>query len=643
MRRLLLLLSLLHLGAASAPGVAPAVGDASGAGRRLRWQSPPPPPPVPAGTYYVNAASCTLTGIAVSSLSVDSSARRDFQWLLADYFKSSERWEVNLTSVAAVSSSSVTIDFTIRSGGTATGDRITRNVTSLVADPSTFLAALKLYASMANVTSVSFTPPTFGARVPSPDSAPVPPYSPPSPAPPRPPFPSPPPGFTYAVPTFSNSSHQAAHINSIAATLASSNMSTSNSSLLVKLVADSLNDPTSMLNANATAAAAVRESLLTALVNATTLNASTSADLELVSTAVVSLVANASQISPGGAVSALKLLSSVAGAGSAVSIVASHAVADSLSSLVTASRAPNSTLPVATLGAVLGVVNTLSGSLLVGAIAGSPPLSVSSAAVKLLVQVDAPGDARLYNTSFTVAGSSSSFQPLPASLLSNLSGSVATTFTALTFDPYATVNDPDSTGITSLVLLSQASGRPFNVSGLTHPIFFTLPPPKLGDVGTTSVQCQFWDTVALRYSTAGCVAQPDPQPPSPDHNIEWASGFNATSDADMLRAWTGSGPLYAGCTRQVLDCSAPSPGVVFPNPASPLEEPAVACGSNASAPMLVFVGSTCQLLNTSNAYNCTWDNYLQAFVGGGCEITGDGVQCACRHVRTGSFCACHAA
>ena len=37
--------------------------------------------------------------------------------------------------------------------------------------------------------------------------------------------------------------------------------------------------------------------------------------------------------------------------------------------------------------------------------------------------------------------------------------------------------------------------------------------------------------------------------------------------------------------------------------------------------MLVFIGSACQLLNTSNAYNCTWDNALQSFVGGGCEIT----------------------
>jgi hypothetical protein len=173
-----------------------------------------------------------------------------------------------------------------------------------------------------------------------------------------------------------------------------------------------------------------------------------------------------------------------------------------------------------------------------------------------------------------------------------------------------------------------------NISGLADPIFFVLPAPKLGDVGTTSVQCQFWDTAALQYSTLGCVAQPDPQPPSPDHDIQWADGFSAQSDADMLNAWAGTGPLYTGCTTQVLDCSQPSPGVVYPNPAAPFDVPAVACADNTSTPMLVFLGSTCQLLNASNSYNCTWDNYQQAFVGGGCEITGDNVQCACRHVRT---------
>jgi hypothetical protein len=102
---------------------------------------------------------------------------------------------------------------------------------------------------------------------------------------------------------------------------------------------------------------------------------------------------------------------------------------------------------------------------------------------------------------------------------------------------------------------------------------------------------------------------------------------------------------------------------VFPNPARPMEVPAVACDTapNAStAPLLVFIGSRCGLLNASNAFGCAWDNVKQArmllyvrvsyvsralmrlppllfarqaFVGAGCAASGEPTQCACRHVR----------
>ena len=635
-QRLLLLLALcaVHRGTASAPAAASGGGDA----RKLLWLSPPPPPPVPLGTYWQNSATCTLSGIAASSMTSTSTAYSNLRLAMVVYFDVSQAWEVQLTGVTAAGSGSA-VAFTIRSGGSTTGKRILGNLTALVASPGPFLAAVKTYEGLTGVTGVAFTTPTLQALVPSPDSAAVPPYSPPSPLPPPPPNPGAPPGFTYVLPTFTNSSQQAAHVTDVAAMLTSSNLSTSGAALLARTVASSLNSPSSLLSSNATAAAAVRETLLTALVNSSAVNASSSDELDQVSNAVVSLVANASQISAGGAVAALSLLSNIASAGTAVSNQAGQAVANSLSSLVSASRTPNSTLPAtSTFGAVLGVVNSLSGSLLVGIQPGAPPQSVSSDHVKLTIQVDAPGDDRLYTASFTAPGSVSTFQPLPSSLLNNaaddLSAGVATTFTALSFDPYAAADDPDTTGVTSLVLSSQASGNPVNISGLSDPIFFALPAPKLGDVGTTSVQCQFWDTVALQYSTLGCVAQPDPQPPSPDHDIQWADGFSASSDADMLNAWSGTGPLYTGCTTQVLDCTQASPGVVFPNPAAPFEVPAVSCADNTTTPMLVFIGSTCQLINTSNSYNCTWDNYQQAFVGGGCEITGDSVQCACRHVRT---------
>jgi hypothetical protein len=103
----------------------------------------------------------------------------------------------------------------------------------------------------------------------------------------------------------------------------------------------------------------------------------------------------------------------------------------------------------------------------------------------------------------------------------------------------------------------------------------------------------------------------------------------------MARAWSGTGPLFANCTSKVLDCSLPQPGVVRPNPARPFEVPAVACdpSGNSTGPMLVFVGSACQLIRANNSFNCTWDNTLQAFAGDGCVGSGAPVQCACRHVR----------
>ena len=352
------------------------------------------------------------------------------------YFGVSQSWEVALTSVAAASSSSTTIGFAIRSGGVTTGSRITGNITTLVSNASPFLAAAKQYAGLTGVTKVVFTAPAFQSLVSTAESG-TPPYPQPPPPTASPPFPSAPPGVDFVLPTFTDSSEQAAHASGVASLLSSSNLSVSGAAYLANAMANSLNSPSSLLNNNATAAAAVRETLLSVLANGTTLNASTPDELDQVSRSVVSLVANASQISAGGATAALTLLTSVASAGSSVSNLTGHAVAASLSSLVAASRTPDSTLPVATFGAVLDVVNTLSSSLLVGVNPGDPSQTIVSDHINLLVQVDAPGDDRLFTSSFTAPNSVSSFQPLPATLLSNsaddLSGGVATTFKTLTF------------------------------------------------------------------------------------------------------------------------------------------------------------------------------------------------------------------
>jgi hypothetical protein len=48
--------------------------------------------------------------------------------------------------------------------------------------------------------------------------------------------------------------------------------------------------------------------------------------------------------------------------------------------------------------------------------------------------------------------------------------------------------------------------------------------------------------------------------------------------------------------------------------------------------MLVFTGSTCQLIVPNNAASCYWQNTKQAFAGPGCMPSGQPKQCACRHL-----------
>jgi hypothetical protein len=126
------------------------------------------------------------------------------------------------------------------------------------------------------------------------------------------------------------------------------------------------------------------------------------------------------------------------------------------------------------------------------------------------VQVDAPGNSsRLYSANLTAPGSASSFAPLPATMFDNVdadvSGGVSTRFASFTFDPYATTPDPNTTGVTRLAFTT-ANGSAIEISELTTPVQFTLPAPSVA-VGFKS-QCRFWDTVALNYSTVGCVGIP---------------------------------------------------------------------------------------------------------------------------------------
>jgi hypothetical protein len=413
---------------------------------------------------------------------------------------------------------------------------------------------------------------------------------------------------------------------------------------MVSAAAASLNSPNSALNANASAAAEVRAELLTAI-SGSAASASTPAALESVADAVQSLVSNASQINAAGAGAALDLLLAVSSAGTTRGVTVSngtgYAVATSLSSIVSAALAPNSAINASVLAQVFDVVNSLAGSQLSSLAAGAPPLEISSPAIQMRVQVDAPGaGSRLFSQNLTAPGSASAFAPLPASLFDGAaaaaSGGVRTQFASLTFDPYAAASGaeagaPPSTGITRLAF-TNADGAPIEIANLATPVYFTMPPLELAD--GRKAQCQYWDTAAAAYATTGCVGIPDPRPPS--HTLSWVPGFTAASDGAMAAAWNISGPLAdASCSTRVLDCSMPGQNAsIFPNPSNPFALPAVRCDAAVStAPMLVISGSRCRLIQSNNAQACFWNNTAQAFNGAGCVASGAPVSCACRHVR----------
>ena len=411
---------------------------------------------------------------------------------------------------------------------------------------------------------------------------------------------------------------------------------------LVGAIASMLNDPSSLLSSNASAAADTRASLLN-LVGSAALLATTSEGLASAADAVSTLVSNASQISAAGAATALDALLSISSGGAGGSIplsaAASAGVATGLSSIASAALVPGSAVSPSVLATVAGVVSSLASNLLSALTTpGAAPVTVSSPLIQLSVALDTAGpDSRLFSAPLSAPGSQSSFAPLPAGLFGGGSrrrrlladAGVRTLFSSLAFDPHT--QGASNAGITTLAF-STAAGE-LNVSGLSVPIRFALPPVPLSD--GAKAQCQWWNKAMQSYSIVGCSSLPDPLPPG--HNVSWKPGFTVNSDAELAAAWSITGPLVAApsqCVFEVLDCSvANNTRAVFPNPARPFDFPAVRCNASISTePILVISGSTCALIQEDNAYGCFWNNAKHAFEGAGCVASGGPVQCACRHL-----------
>ena len=365
---------------------------------------------------------------------------------------------------------------------------------------------------------------------------------------------------------------------------------------------------------------------------------STGAAFETAS-AVLSLVSAASNISTAGQTKALLALQAVAvtpiNASSAASL--SETLTYALSGVAGSAMATNP-LALATVSTVLATSAITQANALVASFATAPPDGATPAALNITttsnniqtlvaVSIGLPPDV------ISAPGSSSTFEPLSASLLSNRSASatdasaavVVTQFRSLTFDPFSGSGTNGSTRLA----LTDANNTEYVVSNLTVPIRFELP-SLAALTGSTHAKCQFWDPGALAYSTRGCVGIPDPRPP--EHLLSWVDGFSASSDADMVRAWQITGVLVEDCVPVILDCSIAQPGVVYPNLRAPFDTPRIECNRALSTePKLVYTGSRCALIRPNNAFNCSWNNTAQAFTGGGCVASGTPVRCACRH------------
>lgn len=286
-------------------------------------------------------------------------------------------------------------------------------------------------------------------------------------------------------------------------------------------------------------------------------------------------------------------------------------------------RAPDAPVPaVAALVQVVGVIDNLAGSLQSGfSVAGEAPATLSSDAITMQVQLDAPSpDSRLFSQGFAAPGAA--FQPLPKDLFAAAAppadnapaaaaapAAVQTQFLALDFNPWAgsaasaaasggaasaaaAVPAASLAGSLTRLKFSGADGSEVSVQNRSAPIRFSMPAAPV-PAGSGAV-CSFWDAEAAAFSTEGCAALPRPLPPG--HTVEWidlpanasalaqlvgtepsfasASSCKAVPDAEYVHffsatgpaaaaqqvgvAWELTGPLACNCTVTVLSCAEQS-------------------------------------------------------------------------------------
>jgi hypothetical protein len=342
--------------------------------------------------------------------------------------------------------------------------------------------------------------------------------------------------------------------------------------------------------------------------------------------AAVAGIANALSALGGAAASTAATQTATARAAAAASRSASTRSAGRSGSLLrsdASTRTAALTTTCTLLTRVVHVLDSLTKAQLSGMVVpGEQASTLSTSNIKAYTALDAVADtsARLFTQPTTVAGAITSFAPLSAAALAaalaaapdGLATGVGVSFYDLAFDPWD-CGSSNSSAVTRMAL-SSSTGNELNVNHLEELITFELAAPA-ADVASEALFCAWWDADLGVYSTAGCVALPNPAP------VDAVLAFSGDLSGALERAWTASGPLFDGCAAEFLDCaSAPADAVLLPDPEDAVGTPGIGCMPGSNDVLRVYSGAACAARKPGNAADCYWDALTQAFAGDGCVL-----------------------
>jgi hypothetical protein len=262
----------------------------------------------------------------------------------------------------------------------------------------------------------------------------------------------------------------------------------------------------------------------------------------------------------------------------------------------------------AVLASIFSIVDDLADSQLAGLAAGST-MEVTSPAIKMRCRRCC---ARLHGTvrvvPLTAPGSASSFAPMPAGLFDkagNVSGGVRMQFASLSFDPFPNVT---TSGITRLAFTrADGNNEALNISDLSTPVYFNMSAVALG--AGQKARCQFWDIggsgTGVQHRRLREPAQSAAQRRAVERGLARELSVHQRRHRRRVDV---SGALAANCKPHRAGLLRPDNAqVMFPEPALPFQYPAVKCrrGSQTRA-MVIFAGSRCELINANNSIGCYW-------------------------------------